>query len=246
VIAELLGLRIDDRAEFRRLADGALMADPGDQAALVAGWEAFTAYAAELVEVRRTTPGEDLLSILTAVRDDDEGRLSEDELVAMVVVLVGAGYVSTRNAIAVGAVHLTGRLDSVDEQVVEQVVEEVLRLTSGLTGEAMPRWAREDVELGGVTVAAGDQVLVSLAAANRDPAAFPDPDAFRPGRPPHLAFGRGPHHCLGAAVARLELRAALTSLARGLPGLRLAVPPEEVPWTHGHVDSGPSALPVTW
>ena len=242
VIAELLGVRIDDRAEFRRFADGALMADPGDRAALVSGWETFTAYAAELVEARRTEPGEDLLSGLIAVRDAEEGRLSEDELVGMVVVLVGAGYVSSRNAIAVGAVHLTGRLDTVDEQV----VEEALRLASGLTGDPMPRWAREEVELGGVTIAAGDRVLVSLAAANRDPAAFADPDAFRPGRPPHLAFGRGPHHCLGAAVARLELQAALTALARGLPGLRLAVPPEEIPWTHGHVDSGPSALPVTW
>jgi cytochrome P450 len=245
VIAELLGVRIDDRAEFRRFADGALMADPGDRAALVSGWETFTAYAAELVEARRSEPGEDLLSGLIAVRDAEEGRLSEDELVGMVVVLVGAGYVSSRNAIAVGAVHLTGRLDTVDEQV----VEEALRLASGLTGDPMPRWAREEVELGGVTIAAGDRVLVSLAAANRDPAAFADPDAFRPGRPPHLAFGRGPHHCLGAAVARLELQAALTALTaltRGLPGLRLAVPPEEIPWTHGHVDSGPSALPVTW
>jgi cytochrome P450 len=117
-----------------------------------------------------------------------------------------------------------------------------------LAGEPTPRWAREDVELGGVAIAARDRVLMSSAGANRDPAVFPDPDGFRADRSPnpHLTFGRGTHHCVGAAVARLELRAAFTALARRLPDLRLAVPPEDVPWTHGHVDSGPTALPVTW
>lgn len=243
VIAEMLGIADDQRAGFRRLADGALMADPADESAVIAGWQAFMAYAEQVVDARRTGPGDDLLSGLIAVQDDDGDRLSGPELVGMVIALVGAGYVSGRNAIAVGAVHLMGRLHDVDDEA----IEEALRMTGGLTGELMPRWALQDLELGGVAIAAGDQIVVSAASANRDPHVFPDPDEFARRRPnPHLTFGRGPHHCLGAAVARLELRAAFTALARHVPGLRLAVAREEIPWVRGHVDSGPAALPVTW
>lgn len=194
---------------------------------------------------KRDRPGEDLLSALIAVRDADDGRLSDAELAAMVTTLVAAGYVSAANAITVGTIQLVreGRLADVDEAV----VEEVLRRQAGLTGEPMGRWAAADVDLHGVRIEAGDLVLVRLDGANRDPRRFPDPDLFFPGRPdPHIAFGRGPHHCLGAALARTELGAALHTLAERVPDLRLAVPVEDVVWVHGFADAGPAALPVTW
>jgi cytochrome P450 len=250
VIAELVGVRIADHALFRRYADAALMGD-GTDGGMARGWQQLSEYAAELVVAKRDEPGDDLLSALIEARDAD-GRLTDAELVGMVVSLVGGGYVSTRNAIAVGVVRLVAasRLAdlAVDQERARTAVEEVLRTQSGITGSALPRWAREDLDLAGVQVAAGDMVLVALDSANRDPGRFAEPEVFVPDRRPnpHLAFGRGPHHCLGAALARIELGAALTALARRLPGLRLAVPAAEVPWCHGHIDSGPTALPVTW
>ncbi|MDN5747542.1 MAG: cytochrome P450 [Pseudonocardia sp.] len=248
VIGELLGVTTAELSRFRRSADAALTGT--DPAALAQGWAALQELVAGLVEDKRHDPGDDLLSSLITVRDADDGRLSDGELVAMATVLVAAGYLSAANAIAVGAMQLVtlGRLaDVADPATREPAVEELLRYQSGVTGEPLPRWARVDLELAGVPVAAGEMVLVRLEAADRDPSRFPDPDAFDPTREgTHLAFGRGPHHCLGAALARLELGAALGALATGLPSLRLAVPVPDVEWVHGYADSGPAALPVTW
>ncbi|HXV94637.1 MAG TPA: cytochrome P450 [Pseudonocardia sp.] len=251
VIGELLGVPPDQHERLRRWADSALLPDPS-AAATGQEWAALLAFAADLVAAKRANPGDDLLDSLIAARDEDDGRLSADELVAMVTTLVSAGYLSAANAISVGAIQLAtlGLLPELAARPerVEETVEELLRRQSGSTGEPMPRWAHSDAELFGARIRAGDTVLVRLEAANRDPARFPDPDRFvrdrRPNR--HLAFGRGPHHCVGAALARLELAAAFRALSRELPGLRLAGPVEEVPWVYGLVDSGPAALQVTW
>jgi cytochrome P450 len=256
-IGELLGIPADERAQLRCWADTALTVDMSvptgelDGAAMQQAWESLSGYAAELVAARRSEPGDDLMSALIGVHDAQDGRLSGDELTAMVTTLVSAGYLSACNVMSVAVIHLvvTGRMASlaaVPEQL-DATVEEVLRHQSGLTGEVLPRWAHADVELGETRIATGDMVLARLEAANRDPAQFPDPDRFVPDRPnPHLAFGRGPHHCLGAALARMEIGAALHSLAVRLPGLRLRDRVEDVPWIHGFVDSGPAALHVTW
>jgi cytochrome P450 len=129
------------------------------------------------------------------------------------------------------------------------VVEETLRYTGALdSGYGSPRYALEDVEVGGVVIPRGATVLVIRASANRDPEEFDDPDRFDPRRPQtgHLSFGFGPHFCLGAPLARLEMATGFVALARRFPGLRLAVPADDVHWAYRLTAAGPAALPVAW
>jgi cytochrome P450 len=250
----LLGVDLTEHVRFRGLVEDALRADPVSAAAdpaLLAeaerAWGALSAFTVELIAAAREEPGDDLLSALVAVRDTDDGRLADGELVALVSALLAAGVITVRGGLAVAVVHLLdqdalGGLADRPPAEVDGLVDELVRR---LGVEVFPRWAQEDLELGGVAVAAGDEVLLRIEAANHDPARFAEPERLRPGRAGgHLGFGRGPHHCLGAALARVELTAALTALSRRAPGLRLAVPLAEVPWHRGEVDSGPLALPV--
>lgn len=250
----LLGVDLDDHPRFRVLVDEALRADPmaaADDPALLAeaelAWGALTGFTAELVAGARDAPGDDLLGTLVAVRDADDGRLDDGELIALVTALLAAGVITVRGGLAVAVLHLLrdDALAGLAERPGAEVAGLVDDLVRRMGVEVFPRWAQEDLVLGGVAVAAGDRVLLRLEAANHDPARFAEPEALRPGRAgPHLGFGRGPHHCLGAALARLELTAALRALSRRAPGLCLAVPLAEVPWRRGEVDSGPLALPV--
>ncbi|MFI6481220.1 cytochrome P450 [Nonomuraea sp. NPDC050663] len=254
VIGELLGVELGRHDHFQELVrmTGSIDYADGGVAARRA-WQDLAEYAVELVAAKRVNPGDDLLTALIAVRDTgDDGRLSDAELVAMVSTIVAGGYLTACNAIAVATIRLVGegRLHAMatDSGEAAAVLEETLRLQSGLTGEPFPRYAQVDVELGGVAIAKGDMVLVRLEAAQRDPGHVEAPDEFRPGQAasPTLAFGHGPHYCLGAALARVELAAALGALARGVPGLRLACEPAEVEWTTDSMDVGPVTLPVTW
>ena len=159
-------------------------------------------------------------------------------------VLVAAGTLTIRNALVQAVVRLLDEDRWTELDDVAELVEEVVRRAGT---EPFPRFAASDLEFFGVEIAAGEMVLVSLEAANHDPARFDDAARFCPGRrEQHLGFGHGPHYCLGASLARAELVATLPVLARRLPGLRLAVPVAEIPWQRGLVDHGPLALPVTW
>ncbi|MGW5365953.1 cytochrome P450 [Actinopolymorpha pittospori] len=258
VISDLLGVAIDERDLFRELADTASAADPfamgvdGQVAeGTVEAWTALAGYAAGLVAAKRELMGDDLLSALIAVRDTQDGRLSDEELISLATTVVAAGYLTTRNAISVGAIRLVseGRLAELagDSEPAEQILEEVLRLQAGLTGEPFPRWAQQDLELSDTPIARGDLVLVRLEAASRDPRHFAEPDRLDPHRRgSDLTFGRGPHYCLGAALARVEVGAALRALAQRLPDLRIHGAVEDVPWIRSHTDAGPTILPVTW
>jgi cytochrome P450 len=258
VISELLGVGIGEREQFRALADAASAADfvfgaEEDMAAVAQAWDALSGYAAGLVAAKRQEPGDDLLSRLIAIREADDGRLSDAELVAMTTTIVSAGYLSARNAISVGTIRLLieGRLATLataDPDQADATVAEVLRMQAGLTGEPFPRYAHEDLELAGIPIRAGDLVLVRLEAAHRDPEHFPEPDRFLPGRKssPPLVFGHGLHYCLGAPLARLEVGATLSALARRLPGLRIQDPIDHLEWTRNAVDIGPVALRATW
>lgn len=252
VISELLGVPVDDRHEFQHWTDRMIRrgAEPPDPAVVSEAWRHMRAYVTGLIREKRTDPADDLLSGLITARDE-EGQLSEDELIAMVFLLLAAGYITTVNLIGGGIAMLLAhpqQLDLLrsDPALLPGAVEEFLRY-DGPVSPGIARFAREDVEIAGVRVPRGATVLIGSALADRDPARFPDPDRLDVTRQDnaHLAFGHGIHYCLGAPLARLEGEIAIGTALRRLPGLALAVPPEEVPWRPGGL-RGPESLPVTF
>ncbi|MCP2341575.1 cytochrome P450 [Actinomadura rupiterrae] len=250
VICELLGVPHQDRDRFRVWADTTLSIGPEGGRRRSATGREFRAYVEALVEKRRADPGDALLDALIAARDEegDGSGLSGPELVSMVINIITAGHETTAHLVATAVFTLVteGRWPT---RVGPELVEEVLRHDTPAT-VAMPRLAVEDVELASGTVRAGETVLPMIAVANRDAAVFPDPDAFVPersaGGASHVTFGHGPHFCLGANLARLEVEVALATLAERFPALELAVPAEQVSWRSGGIVSGPDRLPVRW
>ncbi|MGW5049947.1 cytochrome P450 [Actinokineospora sp. NPDC004072] len=245
IVSELLGIPDADRDRFRRWADVVLRSAGGDVGAAFADLQRF------VVRLVAAKPdGDDLLSDLVRQSAAGDG-LSRIEVSSMAMGLLMAGYVTTASAISHGLLRLFGNrevLDGVREGSVEveRVVEELLRLQDEEVG--IQRVAQSDVDILGVRIALGETVIASRAGANRDPAAFADPDviAVTGDRGPHLAFGHGIHHCLGAALARMELAVALGTLIRRLPGLRQADPPHEVRWRAEGMDVSIERFPITW
>ncbi|MFF0626352.1 cytochrome P450 [Streptomyces sp. NPDC004296] len=251
VICELLGVPPADRADFRDWSEAVLSITALDRAEALARRAALLEYLGSLIAAKRAAPGDDLLSALVAARDE-RGRLSERELLTMVLTLLVAGYETTASVLGTAVFTLLrhpgalAALRSSPEQL-SAAVEELLRINP--IGDGGPlRVTLEDVELAGCPIPAGSAVIAAVCAANRDPARFPDPAAYRPDRHDgtHLAFGHGPHFCLGAPLARTELRIALGALAARFPGLRLAVPEDRVRMRSGLMLNRLEALPVTW
>ena len=252
VIGELLGVPTAERENFRAWSNALLSlpssggTDPGT------GWAQLSAQVSDLIGRKRADPGDDLLSGLIAVRDTDADHLSEAELVMMAITLIPAGYVTTSIGAGVGTILLTAhnqlRRLTQDPGLVPGAVEEVLRYQA-VAGD-VARVATENVQLAGLEISAGDKVLVSLTAANRDGRRFTDPDCFDIARPDnaHLTFGHGIHHCLGAALARLELQVLVATLAARLPNLHLAVAAEELVWQRSELfgDEWLQTIPVSW
>lgn len=252
VIGELLGVPTSERGKFRKWSNALLslpVASGGDPGA---GWGNLSTQIAELIARKRAEPGDDLLSALIAVRDADAGQLSEAELAMMAITLIPAGYVTTSIGIGVGIILLTqhDQLARVADtpDLVPSAVEEILRFQA-VTGD-VARTAAEDVSLPGGDIRAGDKVLISLTSANRDERRFADPERFDIARTDnaHLTFGHGIHHCLGAALARIELQVVFAALTARMPTLRLAVAAEELAWRRSELfgDEWPQAVPVTW
>jgi cytochrome P450 len=254
VICEMLGVPMEDRDSFRAWSNAVVagtiartdMADVG---------AALATYITGLVAAKRASRGNDLLSDLIAVTEEGD-RLSEDELVGMVFLLLVAGHETTVNLIGNGMYLLLthpGQHDRLraDRSLLPAAVEEFLRYESPVA-TSTPRFTTGPVELGGVTIPAGELVLVALASANRDAERFPDADAFDVGRftsgradsAHHIAFGHGIHFCLGAPLARLEGQVAFEAILTLLPDVRLAVPVEELSWRRGLLMRGLTALPV--
>ncbi|GAB2810668.1 cytochrome P450 family protein [Streptomyces daliensis] len=233
VICDLLGIpeeaREDVRTWMRPLLAGGIFGFDTYAAAA----RKMLAFTRDLVAEKRHTPADDLLSALVQARDGED-RLSEDELTSMVQLLFIAGHDTTVSLIANGALALlsdpawTASLRE-DPGQWPGALEELLRFDSPVQ-VAMPLTAAADVEIAGRTVPAGDVVIVSLLAANRDPARFAGPALLDLARDDggHLAFGHGIHHCLGAPLARLEGRITLRALVERFPGLRLATSPESL------------------
>ena len=207
----------------------------------------FAQYFFELLAERRRSPGDDLLSRLALVEDDGT-VLSEGELLSTCILLLVAGHETTVNLIAGGALALLRHPDQferfrTDPEVTRSGVEEMLRYVSPvqLTGRSLT----DDIDIAGVSLEAGDFVMVLIASGNHDAEQFPDPERFDVSRTPnnHLGFGFGIHHCLGAPLARMETQVALSSLVRRAPDLALTV--DDVTYKSTVVLRGMEALPVS-
>jgi len=253
VIAELLGIPVADRDRFRRWSNAIVTPAFGPDALTEFGslMADFVGYLHSLFERRRSEPEEDLISALLQVRDGGDA-LSEQELFSMVVLLIVAGHEKTVNLIANAVLALLEHTDQLaelrrDPARVSAAIEECLRY-DGPVERALNRWAASDVDLGGHTIRRGDDVIVVLGSANRDPERFRDADLLDldRGDTKHVAFGRGSHYCLGAPLARLEGEVALTTLLRRLPGVRLAVAREELRWRPVPLFRSLVSLPVAW
>ncbi len=249
VICELIGLAPADRPEFRRLAGcvaAGAFTDEGEVAEVLG---ALVNILRRLVDARRSEPTADLTSALVAARDGEE-LLSEDELTSMLWLLVSGGHLTTTDLIANGVhallMHPSQRALLRHRPGLWGVaVEEILR-SAGPLQNAFPLRAREDVALGAHLIRAADIVLPCLMAANQDAAQHPRPERFDVARTPnpHLAFGHGIHHCLGAQLARMEGRTALRALMERFPDLELAIEPEELAVRPNELFHGLTALPV--
>lgn len=252
VIFDVLGVPLADRHRLRALT--ATVAAPRGThegpAALEQAWAELESYVRALVRAARAGSlgrgerrPEGLFDALATA--GTEAALTDDELLATCFLLLFAGYETTMNLVAsIGWLLLSGDL-SPDASDAPKVVEECLRWASPIEG-ATWRYAREGVRLGSANIPAGASVLVALAAANRDPQLWAEPGLADPGRsgPPHLAFGFGPHICLGARLARLEATVAWEGLRRLAPHLSAAEPLDEVPWRASMLVRGPSRLMV--
>lgn len=253
VICELLGIPADDHESFRAWTEMTLALGADTRhAEIVDARDRLNTYLADLIAQRRADPAGDLLSDLIAARDDAD-RLSEAELVRLGVTLLISGHETTASQLGNFVFLLLSDRRHwaalvADPGRIPRAVEELLRYTPMAASVDFARIAVDDVELSGRRIAAGDAVLVQLHAANRDAAVFERPDELDLTRTenPHLAFGHGVHHCLGAPLARMELQVALAALVDRLPGMRLAVPADEIPWRSDRLVRGVRALPITW
>ncbi|MFF8774145.1 cytochrome P450 [Kitasatospora sp. NPDC015120] len=249
VICELLGVPVPDQEQFRRWSGYLVVNDRTPAAAEAA--QRFHAYLRELVAAKRESPGSDVLSALIQVQDDDGDRLSEEELHATTLLLLLAGHETTLNMIGNAVLSLLRHPDQLaalraDWSLIDGAIAESLRYQGPLK-TASVRFAAEEVRIGDTVIPAdGSPVLVALAAADRDPGRYQDPDRFDITRNTtgHLAFGHGVHYCLGAPLARLEGAVVVRSLLERCPDLALDVPVEELGWRGGIALRGMTELPV--
>ncbi|PJJ00335.1 hypothetical protein BX264_0613 [Streptomyces sp. 2333.5] len=253
VLAEVIGLPAEFEARFDRdwgkVVQPVGPTDPG-RPAYEARLRGLQQYIADLVRHQRAVGGEDLLSRLVAAHD--AGALGQEELDSMIFQLLVAGQEPVTNQITTALVtllrhpaHLASLAGNPD--LLPRAVEELLRYDSAFELTTW-RFLAEDADLHGTRVPAGDSVIVSLCAANRDSRQFPDADTldFDRSPNPHLAFGHGIHFCPGAALARIELQIALGTLLRRLPGLRPAAPESELNWIPAVLARGVDRLPVAY
>jgi cytochrome P450 len=246
VICELLGVPAEDRDDFGRWSSTMIDESPQDEK--FAASRKLSEYLAGLTDRKRTEPDDALLSALTQVSDDDGDALSQEELVAMAMLLLIAGHETTVNLIGNGILGLLTHPDQREilaekPELWPTAVEELLRWDSPVT-TAPVRFAAEDVEVAGTTIPEGAVVVLGIAAANRDDGRFADAarlDVTRDDRG-HLAFGYGLHHCLGAPLARIEGEVALRSLFTARPELALAA--EDLTYRRSTLVRGVTELPV--
>ncbi|OJH17124.1 cytochrome P450 [Bacillus obstructivus] len=247
VICELLGIPSEDRLDFQRWSN--VIVEISDSPRYDEAMVEFMAYLEKMIEKKRESPKEDLLSDLIQAEEGGD-RLTVSELYGVVMLLIVAGHETTVNLIANGLLALLTHQDQLamlkeDHSLVAQAIEELLRF-NGPVEFSTDRWAKESFTFMGQQVEKGDHVIVSLASADHDPATFSDPSTLDITREksPHLAFGKGIHYCLGAPLARLEGEIALRVLLEEYPNLSLAAELNELEWRQSLVIRGLKQLPI--
>lgn len=249
VICRLLGVPESDGEQFRSLSERMATYSEGGDAQLAR--VEFSRYMTGLAEAKRAEPGEDVISDLVRAQSADED-FDYPQMIRLCVGLLFAGHETTVNRIGLGTLFLLTRpgqwnaLTADPAGRVNAAVEEIMRL--GAPGDlGLLRYAHTDLDVAGVTIHRGDAVILSINAANRDPSVYADAETFAPTREEHahLGFGHGPHFCIGASLARTELRVVFATLARRLPRLHLAKPLEDLD-VRPTITGGVTELPVTW
>ncbi|MFI0739831.1 cytochrome P450 [Streptomyces sp. NPDC021100] len=255
-ICDMLGVPPEDQDDFRDWAGMMIRHGGGPRGGVARSVKRMRTYLAELIHRKREDLGDDLISGLIRASDHGE-HLTENEAAAMAFILLFAGFETTVNLIGNGTYallrnpgereRLQRALAAGDESLLETGVEELLRY-DGPVELATWRFATRDLTIGGQRIAEGDPVLVVLAAADRDPERFAEPDTLDLARSDnqHLGYGHGIHYCLGAPLARLEGRTALATLLRRLPDLRLSADPADLRWRGGLIMRGLRTLPVAF
>ncbi|MEV7689380.1 cytochrome P450 [Streptomyces bungoensis] len=249
VICELMGVPPADRHAMHTWTQLILSSAHGKEASERAKSE-MSAYFSDLVGLRENSTAEDVTSLLGAAVGRRE--VSLEEAVGLAVLLQIGGEAVTNNSgqmfhLLLSRPELAERLRS-EPGIRPRAIDELLRYIPHRNAVGLARIALEDVEIAGVRVRAGDALYVSYLAANRDPDVFPDPEVidFSRSPNPHAAFGFGPHYCPGGMLARLESELLVDALLDRVPNLRLAVPPNQVPFRRGALIRGPESLPVAW
>jgi cytochrome P450 len=245
-ICELLGVPYDEREEFQQRSTARFDLGAGAHTPFDTMTQSIT-YLLDLVARQRKEPGDGLLGAI--VRDHGD-EIDDRELAGLADGVLTGGLETSASMLALGALVLTGQPE-VAERVragtgVDQFVEELLRYLT-VVQVAFPRFALTEMTLGGVSISPGDVVICSLSAADRDEALGDGAERFDPSRPPrpHLAFGHGIHRCVGAELARMELRTAYPALMRRFPAMRLAVPEADLPFRRASIVYGVESLPVS-
>jgi cytochrome P450 len=253
VICDLLGVPVADQHVFRKWTEGFTDDSTASADVLFELGAELDEYLGGLIQQRRQEPTDDLLGALVYARDNGD-RLDDTELLALAGAGLLTGGVETVAAALPSFVFtlltrpdLAARLRA-EPALMPTAVEELLRYVPINTAAMFARYAMADVWFGDTLVRTGDPVLPALHAANRDPEVFADPETIDLARTPnpHLTFGHGPHHCIGAQLARMELQESLTTLLARFPNLRLADGPESVEWKYGVIVRGPSLMRVEW
>lgn len=253
IIAEMLGVPAEDRHRFQRWSSAVVTSLPSwwHMVTLIPKVWLFLRYIRKLIGVRRSDPRDDLITALVQAEEAGD-QLSEDELTAMIFLLLIAGHETTVNLIGNGTLALLRHPDQLaklraEPGLIRSAVEELLRYDGPLM-TATERFAREDLTIAGVTIPRGEMVFAAIASANRDERLFVNPDTLDISREPnnHLSFGQGAHFCVGAALARMEGQIAIDTLLRRTSELRLAIPADSLRWRRGLVLRGVEGLPVTF
>ena len=253
VIAEMLGIPVEDREKFKVWSNAALTPTLDDEsvAEFIKLMQEFMAYLTNLFAERRKMPGDDLLSALLEAEADGDS-LNESELFAMLFLLIIAGHETTVSLIANAMVALWQHPDQLallkkEPERMKTAVEEFLRYDNSVE-RAFNRWVAEDVTLGDQFLPKGSLIIPILAAANHDPEKFAQPERLDINRESnnHLSFGKGAHYCLGAPLARLETEIALNTLLERLPNIQMSIPFSELRWRLSPGFRTLEALPVQW